>query len=79
MAVKLYQRDYARSDEKCFFSMDRNYETLRELTYAEMYYEMQKDLEEMVDAEFLEKGTAFDLIGDIPAYNEVVEEYIRSF
>ena len=79
MAVKFYQRDSARSDEKRFFSMDRNYETLRELTYAEMCYEMQKDLEEMVDAEFLEKGTAFDLIGDIPAYNEVVEEYIRSF
>lgn len=33
----------------------------------------------MVDAEFLEKGTAFDLVGDIPAYNEVAEEYIRSF
>lgn len=40
MAVKLYQRDYARSDEKRFYSMDRNYETLRELTYAEMCYEM---------------------------------------
>ncbi|HEM5172513.1 TPA: hypothetical protein U1307_002157, partial [Streptococcus suis] len=52
MAVKLYQRDYARSDEKCFYSMDRNHETLRELTYAEMCSEMQKDLEEMVDAEF---------------------------
>ncbi|NQP26675.1 hypothetical protein HO927_02825 [Streptococcus suis] len=79
MAVKFYQRDYARSDGKCFYSMDRNYETLRELTYAEMCSEMQKDLEEMVDAEFLEKGTAFDLLGDIPAYNEVAEEYIRSF
>ncbi|MEI4335716.1 hypothetical protein HO913_03295 [Streptococcus suis] len=79
MAVKFYQRDYARSDEKCFYSMDRNHETLRELTYAEMCSEMQKDLEEMVDAEFLEKRTAFDLLGDIPAYNEVAEEYIRSF
>ncbi|MCL4881169.1 hypothetical protein ACJBY2_03220 [Streptococcus suis] len=79
MAVKLYQRDYARSDEKCFYSMDRNYETLRELTYAEMCSEMQKDLEEMVDAEFLDNSKVCDLVGNIIFYNKVAEKYIRSF
>ena len=76
MTVKLYQIDYARSDEKRFYSMDRHYDKIRDLTYAEMCVEMRKDLEEMIENDFLDKETAFDLVGDIVAYNECAEDYI---
>lgn len=75
MTVRLYQRDYARSDEKRFFSMNRHYEKLEELTYAELCLQMRKDLEEMIDEGFLSKEQAFDLEGDIPAYNELAESF----
>lgn len=77
MSVRFYERDYGRSDEKCFCSMDRNYDKIRELTYGEMCVEMRKDLEEMIENDFVDKETAFDLVGDTIAYNEYAEDYIR--
>ncbi|WP_227703034.1 hypothetical protein [Streptococcus mutans] len=32
-----------------------------------------------VDEELLDKSTAFDVIGDIPAYNELVEDIEYSY
>ncbi|MGT2712273.1 hypothetical protein [Streptococcus oriscaviae] len=75
MSVKMYQIDYSRSDEKKFYSMNRSYEKLKELTYGEMCCEMHKDLEEMVDSGFLEASDAFKIEGDIAAYNELAEEF----
>lgn len=40
---------------------------------------MQRELEKAVDEELLDKSTAFDVIGDIPVYNELVEDIEYSY
>ncbi|MBF0777873.1 hypothetical protein [Streptococcus cuniculi] len=75
MSVRMYEKDYSRLDERRFFSMNESFEKLEELTYSEMRLEMHKDLEEMVENEFIEQSIAFELEGDIVAYNEYAEEF----
>ncbi|MCB5025738.1 hypothetical protein [Streptococcus mutans] len=78
MRFKRFDRDYALSGDNVFEVLTASCDVIeRNLSYREMCGFMQRELEKAVDEELLDKSTAFDVIGDIPAYNELVDDIER--
>ncbi|EMB76034.1 hypothetical protein [Streptococcus mutans] len=78
MRFKRFGRDYALSGDNVFEVLTASCDVIeRNLSYREMCGLMQRELEKAVDKELLDKSTAFDVIGDIPAYNELVDDIER--
>ena len=78
MRFKRFGRDYALSGDNVFEVLTASCDVIElNLSYSEMCGVMKRELEKEVDKEVLDKSTAFDVIGDIPAYNELVDDIER--
>ncbi|WP_394405345.1 hypothetical protein [Streptococcus sp. 20-1249] len=74
MEIILVGRDYARSDECRFYTLDSEGEYLdNDLTYSEVCQIMHKKLEEAVDEGYIDKDSAFDIEDDMFAFNQFME------
>lgn len=66
--------NYGKNDDSRYRMYDGDVTITPYMTFAEMTYEMRKVLMEYVNQDMLTKEQAFDMVGDIPAFNMFMEE-----